>query len=47
LVKPVTIETGMNRTRVPSRSAPSANGSTPAVAVAISRFGRPWRSTMA
>ena len=41
LVNPITIDTGMKRIRLPSRSAPMANSSTPAPMVAISRLDTP------
>ena len=41
VVNPITIETGMNRISVPSRSAPIAKSSTPAIMVAMSRLATP------
>ena len=41
LVKPITIDTGMSRIRLPMRRAPIANSRTPEAAVAISRFATP------
>jgi hypothetical protein len=40
-VKPITMATGMWRTSAPSLNSPSANSSTPASAVEISRLVRP------
>ena len=45
-VKPITMETGIKRTRFPMRNAPIANSNTPAIMVAISRFATPYFSAM-
>ena len=45
-VKPITIDTGMKRTRLPRRNAPIANRSTPAIMVAIKRLATPYFSAM-
>ncbi len=46
VVKPTTMETGTNRTRVPIRIAPKAKSSAPAIIVAMSRFAIPYLSAM-
>ena len=47
VVNPITIEIGMNRIRVPSRNAPIAKRSTPAIIVAMRRLAMPYFSAIA
>ena len=46
LVKPITIDTGMKRMRLPSRSAPMRKSRKPAPIVQIARLATPYCATM-